>query len=173
MRDVFFTKVGHTPRASSTTARSSTCIGSRCAFTWSGARWLSRVIERGTRGVELILRMGILQVVPTVLELVFITALLLYYFNWIYVAVIYATVAVYMWFTFAASEWRIAIRREMNDSDNDANTKAIDSLLNFETVKYFGNEGLEARRFDASMARYEHAAVRTYYSLGVLNSGKH
>ncbi len=133
---------------------------------------LSRVIERGTRGVELIMRMGILQLVPTILELALMTGILLYYFNWYYVAIVYATVAFYMWFTFAASEWRIAIRREMNDSDNDANTKAIDSLLNYETVKYFGNEGLEARRFDASMARYESAAVRTYYSLGVLNSGQ-
>ncbi|MBL8565257.1 MAG: ABC transporter ATP-binding protein/permease [Hyphomicrobiaceae bacterium] len=133
---------------------------------------LSRIIERGTRGVELIMRMGILQLVPTILELALMTGILLYYFNWVYVVIVYATVALYMWFTFAASEWRIAIRREMNDSDNDANTKAIDSLLNYETVKYFGNEGLEARRFDASMARYETAAVRTYYSLGVLNSGQ-
>src|SRR5690606_10787175 len=77
-----------------------------------------------------------------------------------------------MWFTFTASEWRISIRREMNESDTDANTKAIDSLLNFETVKYFGNEELEARRFDASMGRYENAAVRAYTSLGVLNSGQ-
>ena len=143
VRDVFFTKVGQPPRET-TTARSSTCIGSRCASP-GAARVGCRASSSAARGVELILRMGILQVVPTVLGSVFITALLLYYFNWIYVAVIYATVAVYMWFTFAASEWRIAIRREMNDSDNDANTKAIDSLLNFETVKYFGNEGLEAR----------------------------
>ena len=73
-----------------------------------------------------------------------------------------ATVAVYIWFTFSASERRIAIRREMNDSDTEANTKAIDSLLNFETVKYFGNEELEARRFDISMARYEQAAIKTF-----------
>jgi len=88
------------------------------------------------------------------------------------VAIVLVTVAVYMWFTFAASEWRISIRREMNDSDTEANTKAIDSLLNFETVKYFGNEDLEARRFDKSMARYERAAIKTYYSLGVLNTGQ-
>ncbi|MGH8596810.1 MAG: ABC transporter transmembrane domain-containing protein, partial [Gammaproteobacteria bacterium] len=133
---------------------------------------LSRIIERGTRGVDLILRMGILQLAPTVLELLLVCGLLVYYFNWTYVAIVLATVAVYLWFTFAASERRIAIRREMNDSDTDTNTKAIDSLLNFETVKYFGNEDVEAKRLDASMARYEKAAVKTYYSLGTLNSGQ-
>jgi len=133
---------------------------------------LSRVIERATRGVDLIIRMGILNVVPTALELLLVCGMLLYYFDWRYVAIIFATVAVYMWFTFAASERRIAIRREMNDSDTEANTKAIDSLLNFETVKYFGNEELEARRFDASMARYERAAIMTFRSLGVLNTGQ-
>ena len=133
---------------------------------------LSRVIERGSRGIELIIRMGLLQLAPTALELVLVCALLLVYFDWTYVLIVLATVALYMWFTFAASEWRIAIRREMNDSDTEANTKAIDSLLNFETVKYFGNEQLEQRRFDVSMARYEQAAIKTYYSLGVLNSGQ-
>ncbi len=133
---------------------------------------LSRVIERATRGIELIIRMGILNVVPTALELLLVAGILFYYFNWHYVLIILVTVVVYMWFTFAASERRIAIRREMNDSDTDANTKAIDSLLNFETVKYFGNEGLEARRFDASMARYERAAIRTFRSLAFLNSGQ-
>ena len=133
---------------------------------------LSRVIERATRGVELIIRMGILNVLPTALELLLVVGMLLYYFDWRYVAIMLATVAVYMWFTFAASERRIAIRREMNDSDTDANTKAIDSLLNFETVKYFGNEEHEARRFDASMARYEKAAIKTFRSLGTLNSGQ-
>jgi ATP-binding cassette, subfamily B, heavy metal transporter len=133
---------------------------------------LSRVIERATRGVELIIRMGILNVLPTALELLLVVGMLFYYFDWRFVAIMLATVAVYMWFTFAASERRIAIRREMNDSDTDANTKAIDSLLNFETVKYFGNEEHEARRFDASMARYENAAIKTFRSLGTLNSGQ-
>ena len=133
---------------------------------------LSRVIERATRGIELIIRMGILNIVPTALELALVTGILLYYFDWHYVAIVLATVTVYMWFTFAASERRMVIRREMNESDTDANTKAIDSLLNFETVKYFGNEGLEARRFDGSMARYEKAAIRTFRSLGILNSGQ-
>ena len=101
-----------------------------------------------------------------------VCGMLLYYFDWRYVAIMLATVAPYMWFTFSASERRIAIRREMNDSDTEANTKAIDSLLNFETVKYFGNEELEARRFDSSMARYEQAAIKTFRSLGVLNTGQ-
>jgi len=133
---------------------------------------LSRVIERATRGIELIVRMGILNVVPTAIELALVCALLLYFFNWVYVAVVVLTIAAYIWFTLKATEWRIAIRREMNESDTDANTKAIDSLLNFETVKYFGNEGLEARRFDKSIARYELSAIRSYYSLGILNSGQ-
>jgi ATP-binding cassette subfamily B protein len=133
---------------------------------------LSRVIERATRGVELIIRMGILNVVPTAIELLLVSGMLLYYFDWRYVAIMYATIAAYMWFTFAASERRIAIRREMNDSDTEANTKAVDSLLNFETVKYFGNEELETRRFDTSMARYEKAAIKTFRSLGLLNTGQ-
>jgi ATP-binding cassette subfamily B protein len=133
---------------------------------------LSRVIERATRGVDLIIRMGILNVVPTGLELMLVSGMLLYYFDWRYVVIMFATIIAYMWFTFSASERRIAIRREMNDSDTDANTKAVDSLLNFETVKYFGNEELEARRFDSSMARYENAAIRTFRSLGLLNTGQ-
>lgn len=133
---------------------------------------LSRVIERATRAIELIMRTGVLNLGPTILELFFIAGVLFYYFNWIYVLIVVVTVALYMWFTLTATEWRITIRREMNDSDTDANTKAIDSLLNFETVKYFGNEDMEARRFDGSMARYEKAAIKTYYSLGLLNSGQ-
>ena len=133
---------------------------------------LSRVIERGTRGIDLIIRMGVMQLAPTVIEMVLVCGLLVYYFDWTYVLILLVTVAAYMWFTFSASERRIAIRREMNESDTEANTKAIDSLLNFETVKYFGNEEAEARRYDVSMARYEKAAVKTYYSLGVLNSGQ-
>ena len=133
---------------------------------------LSRVIERGNRGVELILRMGVLQLTPTALEVILVCGLLIWYFSFVYVLIVLATIAAYMWFTFVASEWRIQIRREMNDSDNDANTKAVDSLLNYETVKYFGNEGLEAKRFDTSMRRYEEASVKTYYSLGILNFGQ-
>lgn len=133
---------------------------------------LSRIIERAIRAIELIIRMGILNVVPTLLELMLVCGILFYFFDWRYVVIVLAMVAVYISFTFAASERRMIIRREMNESDTDANTKAIDSLLNFETVKYFGNEGLEAKRFDGAMARYERAAIRTYQSLGILNSGQ-
>jgi ATP-binding cassette subfamily B protein len=133
---------------------------------------LSRVIERGVNGVDTIVRMAVLNSVPTAVELLMISGLVAYYFGWIYVVVVLVTVALYVWFTFAASERRIAIRRDMNESDTEAHSKAVDSLLNYETVKYFGNEEHEARRFDASMARYEKAAIRTYTSLGVLNTGQ-
>jgi len=133
---------------------------------------LSRVIERGKSAVELIIRMGVLNSVPTVLELIFVCVLFTFYFGPEYTLVILGTVAVYAVFTFKASEWRMAIRRELNASDNDASTKAIDSLLNYETVKYFGNEGWESRRFDQSMASYENAAIRTFYTLGLLNAGQ-
>lgn len=133
---------------------------------------LSRVIERGVNGVDTIVRMAVLNSVPTAVELLMISGLVAYYFGWIYVVVVLATVGLYVWFTFAASERRIAIRRDMNDSDTEAHSKAVDSLLNYETVKYFGNEELEARRFDSSMARYVKAAIRTYTSLGVLNTGQ-
>ncbi len=133
---------------------------------------LSRVIERGVQAVELIIRMAILNSIPTVIELLFICGLLAYYFGWLFVVIVLTTIGVYITFTFRASEWRLGIRRELNESDTEAHSKAVDSLLNYETVKYFGNEGLEARRFDASMAKYENAAIRAYYSLAVLNSGQ-
>ncbi len=133
---------------------------------------LNRVIERGVTGVDTIVRMAVLNSIPTAVELLMISGLVAYYFGWIYVVVVLATVALYVCYTFWASERRIAIRRDMNDSDTEAHSKAVDSLLNYETVKYFGNEDLEARRFDSSMARYEKAAIRTYTSLGVLNTGQ-
>jgi len=133
---------------------------------------LNRVIERGISGVDTIMRMAVLNSIPTAVELILIAGLVAWYFGWLYVVVVFATVAAYVVFTFFASEKRIAIRRIMNDSDTEANSKAVDSLLNFETVKYFGNEELEARRFDASMARYEKAAIGTYTTLGILNSGQ-
>jgi ATP-binding cassette subfamily B protein len=133
---------------------------------------LNRVIERGVTGVDTIVRMAVLNSIPTAVELLMISGLVAYYFGWIYVLVVLATVGLYVAFTFWASERRIAIRRDMNDSDTEAHAKAVDSLLNYETVKYFGNEDHEARRFDSSMARYERAAIRTYTSLGVLNTGQ-
>jgi ATP-binding cassette, subfamily B, heavy metal transporter len=133
---------------------------------------LTRVLERGRNAIETIVRMVILQLAPTVIELALIVAVLLYQFDWRYVAVILVTVAVYMVFTYQATEWRIGIRRNMNESDSDANTKAIDSLLNYETVKYFNAEAREARRYDRSMERYEGASVKAYTSLAVLNAGQ-
>jgi ATP-binding cassette, subfamily B, heavy metal transporter len=133
---------------------------------------LNRVIERGVTGVDTIVRMAVLNSIPTAVELLMVSGLVAYYFGWLYVLVVFVTVGLYIWFTFWASELRINIRRDMNESDTEAHSKAVDSLLNYETVKYFGNEDLEARRFDASMARYEKAAIRTYTSLGVLNTGQ-
>jgi ABC-type transport system involved in Fe-S cluster assembly fused permease/ATPase subunit len=133
---------------------------------------LTRVLERGRNAIETIVRMVIMQLVPTGIELGLIVAVLLYQFDWRYVAVILATVACYMVFTYYATEWRIGIRRKMNDSDTDANVKAIDSLLNYETVKYFSAEEREAQRYDRSMARYEDASVKAYTSLAVLNAGQ-
>ncbi len=133
---------------------------------------LSRVIERGRVAVELIIRMGILNSIPTILELSLVLAITAYFFGWLFSLIIAVTITIYVWFTFIASEWRMKIRREMNESDTEANTKAIDSLLNYETVKYFGNEAWEAGRFDQSMRKYENAAVRTYVSLAILNTGQ-
>src|SRR4029077_9900756 len=133
---------------------------------------LTRVLERGRNAIETIVRMVLLQLAPTVVELALIVAVLLLHFDWRYVVVITITVAFYMWFTYLATEWRINIRREMNASDTDANAKAIDSLLNYETVKYFSAEAREGKRYDRSVARYEAASVKAYVSLAVLNAGQ-
>jgi len=133
---------------------------------------LTRVLERGRSGIEVIVRMVILQLIPTIVEVALLAGVLLWQFDWRYVAAVLATVVVFMYFTYLATEWRIEIRRKMNDSDTEANTKAIDSLLNYETVKYFGAEAREAARYDHSMERFEKASVRTYTSLAVLNTGQ-
>jgi ATP-binding cassette subfamily B protein len=133
---------------------------------------LSRVIERGVKGIETIVRFTMLATAPTILEFALTAAIFAFAYGWLYVVVIAVTVWLYIWFTVRASNWRISIRREMNESDTDANTKAIDSLLNYETVKYFNNEKMEAQRFDRSMARYEAAATKTWTSLGWLNFGQ-
>ncbi len=133
---------------------------------------LSRVIERGTKGIETIVRFTILNTLPTILEFALYAGIFAYYFGWIYVLVIALTVWAYSWFTIKASNWRIGIRRKMLESDTDANSKAIDSLLNYETVKYFGNEQMEAERYDESMAGYEKAATKIWTSLGWLNFGQ-
>lgn len=133
---------------------------------------LSRIIERGTKGIESIVRFSILNGGPTIIEFAFMAAIIWYQFGLSYVAVITVMIWGYTWFTVRASDWRIAIRRDMNDNDTEANSKAVDSLLNFETVKYFGNEEWESTRFDASMARYERAATRVWTSLAWLNFGQ-
>src|SRR6195952_2153752 len=133
---------------------------------------LTRVLERGRLGIEVIVRMVILQLVPTIVEVSLLMAVLLWQFDWRYVLATMITVVVYMYYTYIATEWRIEIRRRMNDSDTEANTKAIDSLLNYETVKYFSAEEREATRYDRSMERYERASVKTYTSLALLNTGQ-
>ena len=133
---------------------------------------LSRVIERGIKGIETLVRFTVLNSLPTLIEFALVAAVVAYQFSISYVGVIAAIVVAYVWFTVRASQWRITIRREMNDNDTDANSKAIDSLINYETVKYFNNEAMEAERFDQSMARYERAAVRTWTSLAWLNTGQ-
>jgi len=133
---------------------------------------LTRVLERGRNAIETIVRMIILQLAPTIIEVSLISVVLMVQFDWRYVAVILVTVGAYLVYTYYATEWRIGIRRRMNDSDTDANIKAIDSLLNYETVKYFSAEQREAERYDRAMARYEKASTSAYTSLAVLNAGQ-
>jgi len=133
---------------------------------------LSRVIERGTKGIEFLLSFVMFNIVPTLLEIALVAAILWTLFDWRFTAVTLVTIVAYVWFTFAATERRIRYRRAMNKADTEANTKAVDSLLNYETVKYFGNEVHEAGRFDRAMADYQKAAVRTRTSLSILNSGQ-
>src|SRR6202047_1508528 len=133
---------------------------------------LTRVLERGRTGIEVIVRMVILQLIPTIVEVWLLMAVLLWQCDWRYVVVTMITVVIFMYYTYIATEWRIEIRRKMNESDTDANTKAIDSLLNYETVKYFSAEEREAARYDRSMEGYERASVKTYTSLAVLNTGQ-
>ncbi len=133
---------------------------------------LTRVLERGRAGIENITRMTLMTLLPTVLEFALILVVCAIEFDWRYVATIVVMIVAYLWFTIAATEWRVAIRRTMNESDTEANTKAVDSLLNFETVKYFGAEKHEAQRYDKSMARYEQASIKTYTSLAILNTGQ-
>jgi ATP-binding cassette subfamily B protein len=133
---------------------------------------LSRAIERGTKGIEFLLFFVIFNVVPTLLEIGLVCGILWWIFDWRFAAVTAATVAAYIVFTFRVTELRIVYRRRMNDADSEANTKAIDSLLNFETVKYFGNEDHEARRYDLGLRDYESAAVQSRVSLSALNVGQ-
>lgn len=133
---------------------------------------LSRIIERGIKGIESIVRFTILNTAPTILEFALSAIIFLVSYGWLYFLIVVLTVGIYIWFTILASNWRISIRREMNIFDTEANSRAVDSLLNYETVKYFGNEAMEARRYDASMAQYEKTATKIWISLGWLNFGQ-
>ena len=133
---------------------------------------LSRIIERGVKGVEFLLRFLLFSMGPLVLELLMIAGILWWVFDFWYLTVVVVTIGLYIWFTFAVTEWRVKIRRRMNERDTDANQKAIDSLLNYETVKYFSAETREADRYDNSMRGYEKAALQTSYSLAFLNFGQ-
>jgi ATP-binding cassette, subfamily B, heavy metal transporter len=133
---------------------------------------LTRVLERGRLGIENITRMTLMTFVPTIVEFALVLVVLAAEFDWRFAATVTVMIALYLGFTVRATDWRIGIRRTMNESDTEASTKAIDSLLNYETVKYFGAEGREARRYDQSMALYERASVKSYTSLAVLNTGQ-
>lgn len=133
---------------------------------------LSRIIERGNRAIDVIIRFLLFNTVPTLVEIIVVGCILAFYLDWTYSLVLIGTIVTYVMFTSYVTEWRVAIRRQMNDADTEAYGKAIDSLLNYETVKYFGNEEHEAVRFDRSIRDYEDAAVRTSLSLSLLNTGQ-
>ena len=133
---------------------------------------LSRAIDRGTKGIETVVRFAMLNIAPTMVEFVVVAIIFVWLFGISYLGVLVVMIWGYLYFTIKASNWRISIRRDMNESDTDANGKAIDSLLNFETVKYFANEEMEARRFDGAMEGYERSAIRIWTSLGFLNFGQ-
>lgn len=133
---------------------------------------LTRVLERGRTGIENITRMALMTLLPTIVEFLLILVVCAIEFDWRYIVTVVVMITFYLWFTIKATNWRVAIRRTMNESDTEANTKAIDSLLNYETVKYFGAEKREAARYDKSMELYEKASIKTYTSLALLNSGQ-
>ena len=173
LRDVFFAKVGQRALRllALETFRHIHSLSLRYHITRKTGG-LSRVIERGVKGVEWLLRFMLLSVGPLTLELCMIAIILLVVLDIRYFLIIVATIGIYTWFTFKVTEWRVQIRREMNKQDTEANQKAIDSLLNYETVKYFGAEDREAARYDTSMQGYEQAALKTSYSLAALNLGQ-
>lgn len=133
---------------------------------------LSRVIERGTRAIQTVLSFMLFNIIPTLLEILLVAGIFWVKFDWKYALVTFTTVSLYVYFTFAITNWRTKFRRQMNDRDNEANTKAIDSLLNYETVKYFGNEEHEYRRYDVSIEAYQVEAIRAQGSLSLLNLGQ-
>jgi ATP-binding cassette subfamily B protein len=133
---------------------------------------LSRAIERGTSGIDFLLSFMLFNVAPTVFEMLVVCGILWKLYNWTFAAVIFATIFFYITFTFSVTDWRVRVRREMNERNSEANSKAVDAMLNFETVKYFANEEYEARRYDVSLQAYERAAVKSDTSLAALNLGQ-
>jgi ATP-binding cassette subfamily B protein len=133
---------------------------------------LNRAIERGAKGIEFLLFFILFNVLPTLIEIAMVCVILWTLYDWTYAAVTFVTILVYIWYSLSVTEWRIQFRRDMNESDQSANTKAVDSLLNYETVKYFGNEEHEARRYDVALQAYEKAAVKSRTSLALLNVGQ-
>ncbi|RMH49381.1 MAG: ABC transporter ATP-binding protein/permease, partial [Alphaproteobacteria bacterium] len=173
LRDVIFARVGQ--RALRRLALETFCHVHALSLRFHIARKtgaLNRVLERGVKGVDFLLRFLLFSIGPLILELALVAAILWAAFSFSYLAVVAVTIALYIWFTFRVTEWRVAIRKRMNDRDQEANQKAVDSLLNFETVKYFNAERREAQRYDASMAGYEQAALQTNWSLAFLNFGQ-
>src|SRR5690349_16779711 len=133
---------------------------------------MTRDIERGTNGISTLLSYLLFSILPVILEFALVAAVLLSRFDWRFAAVTFGAVALYIAFTVLITEWRMEIRRRANELDSRANSRAIDSLLNYETVKYFGNEEFEARRYDENLQKYEAAAVKNEASLGILNIGQ-
>ncbi len=133
---------------------------------------VSRDIERGTRGISILLSYMLFSIIPVIIEFALVAAVLLAKFDWRFMAVTMAAVAIYLFFTVTVTEWRMEIRRRANELDSKANTRAVDSLLNYETVKYFNNEDFEARRYDENLQKFESADVRNEVSLGALNIGQ-
>ena len=173
LRDVIFTPVGQ--RALRKLALETFTHIHRLSMRYHITRktgGLSRIIERGVKGVEFLLRFLLFSVGPLVLQLLMIAGVLFVTFDVWYLVVVMVTIVLYVWFTFAVTEWRVKIRKVMNDQDTDANQKAIDSLLNFETVKYFGAERWESERYDGAMKKYAEAAIKTNYTLAFLNFGQ-
>ena len=173
LRDVIFTKVGQ--GALRSLALETFTHIHRLSMRYHITRktgGLSRIIERGVKGVEFLLRFLLFSVGPLIVQLLLIAGVLFFTFDVWYLLVVVVTIGLYVWFTFSVTEWRVKIRKEMNDQDTDANQKAIDSLLNFETVKYFGAEKWEADRYDSAMHNYMLAAIKTNYTLAFLNFGQ-
>ena len=133
---------------------------------------LSRAVERGTAGIDFLLSFMLFNVLPTLFEILLVCGILWRLFNWTFAAVTFTTIVVYIAFTFSITDWRVRFRREMNERNTESNTKAVDSLLNYETVKYFANEEHEARRYDSALQAYERAAVKSETTLTLLNLGQ-